>query len=189
MSKGLKVTIQTKPYLKKYLHTLYGNPLRFTSDNEFGMTIAAFLHRPVSRLVSTKKGKEALRMRFDKYDTSVELYLPNAFRSERRGDYQIEDENVIIVNKLFERKFVDDIWSKCNLMSILGVEIREALTLLMDTYNIVIDEDISMDSLEKKEYRHRKKMQILVPQLSAESVKINIKKIILNSHRTGKRHG
>lgn len=202
MSKGLKVTIQTKAYLKKYLLTLYGEPLRFTSDNEFGMCLASFIYRPVSNsqqsgankeavpvlALKSQQGKEALRMRFDKYDTLLDIHLPKNFLTQRRGGFEIKEEHVIVLNRLFEKKFESDLWHKCNLMSILGIEIKEALVLITDSYNIVIDEDITMDSLVRKEYRFRKKMELVAPKLSAEFVKMEVKKIILHNVRNGKRH-
>lgn len=198
MSKGLKVTIQTKPYLKKYLHTLYGNPLRFTSDNEFGICLAAFLHRPVSNLFNTDPvpvlaykshdNKQILKMRLDSYESFIDIHLPKTFLTERRGGFDIKDQHVIVLNKLFEKKFEADLWRLCTVMNILGVEIKEALTEVAESYNIVIDEDITYEALKQKEFRYRKKMELSAPDLSPEVVKNTIKKMILNPVRTGIRH-
>lgn len=205
MSKGLKVTIQTKPYLKKYLHKLYGDPLRFNSDNEFGICIAAFLHTPVSNFrveaetgsqfspvpvlaYKSHESKEVLKMRLDTYDAFIDIHLPKTFLTERRGGFEIKDQHIIVINKMFEKKFEAELWSKCLLLNIAGLENKEALLEVCNLYDIVIDEDITLEALTKKEFRIRKKMELSAPDLSSESVKKIIKKIILNTVRTGQRH-
>jgi hypothetical protein len=44
--KYFTLKILTKPYLKKYIHSLYGKTVIFSSANQFGTIMMALLDRP-----------------------------------------------------------------------------------------------------------------------------------------------
>ncbi len=160
--KHFELTIPTKPYLKKYLHSLYGDPLIFTIENHFGICIAAFLHRPLL----FHHRKELLKMRTDKFEATLTIRLPFTILTERRGGYDISDRYIITLNKLFENRFEEDLWRFCIAMNLRKIETKDAIELFCSIYNISIDEDITFDALKKKEWRFRKKMEISAPHVS-----------------------
>ena len=101
-STHFSLVIYTKPYLKKYLHSLYGNPLIFDKDNLFGVTVAAFLDKPLDFHVT----KEELRCRTDKYTEKMEVFLPKTILTKRRSlGYDLTDQHTITLNKFFETRF------------------------------------------------------------------------------------
>jgi hypothetical protein len=168
--KHFELCVQTKPYLKKYFQTLYGNPARnkeivFTTDNLFGICIAASLFRPLQ----FHHRKELLKLRTDKFDARMDIHLPITFLTERRGGFAISDAHTITINKLFENRFEEDLWKFCLLKNIQDVETKDALEEFCQLYNIVIDEDITYEAIKKKEWRYRKKMKNSAPQLSREN--------------------
>jgi hypothetical protein len=220
MARGyLKVTIATKPYLKKYLQKLYGNPLTFSADNHFGICISAFLFRPATPGKSEKhptgqgddqKPRETskantafnapliykvhdapkiLRQRVDTFDSFMDIYLPKGILTHKdneayvkvKGGFEISDQHTIILNKLFETKFAEELWKMTTIMNILGIETKDALIEICNTYGIVIDDDITFDALKQKEFRYRKKMEISAPDLSSQVVKGNLKRIVLHN--------
>jgi hypothetical protein len=171
--KHFDLTIQTKPYLKKYFQTLYGDvkqgkEIFFSTDNLFGICIAAFLFRPLK----FHHRKEMLRLRTDKFDAAMNIHLPITILTERRGGFEISDQHTITINKLFEQRFEEDLWKFCLIENIKDVETKDALEKFCDLYNIVIDEDITYEAIKKKEWRYRKKMKNSAPQLSREELMV-----------------
>lgn len=159
------VTILTKPYLKKYLHTLYGNPIVFTTDNLFGVIIAAMLERPIE----FQRTKEALRCRVDHYTQSVEIHCPMAFLTKGRYGFDINERHILTLNKFYEAIFEEKLYQFCAMHSIGRVEIKDSLEEFCRLHGIEIDEDITWEALKKKEYRYRKNLQNISPQLSPQN--------------------
>ncbi len=160
--KHFELTIPTKPYLKKYLHALYGDPLFFTIHNHFGICIAAFLSRPFQ----FHHRKELLKIRTDKFEDQLTINLPMAFLTSRQAGFDISDNHIITLNKLFENRFEEDLWRFCMAMNLRKRETKDAIEDFCCVYNISIDDDITFEALKKKEWRFRKKMEISAPQVS-----------------------
>lgn len=180
--KSFCLTIRTKPYLKKYLLTLYGetqatcteNPptgkLAFSIDNLFGVIVAAFLYRPLD----FRKNAALLKNRADRFDTPLDVELPMTVYTKGHGPgYAIDDDRIITLNKLFENKFEEDLWQFVLIRNIGDVETKDALLEFAARYNIEIDEDITYECLKKKEWRYRQKMKKTSPQLSTGFVTKN----------------
>ena len=210
MSSGyVRITIATKPYLKKYLHALYGNPLSFKNDREFGMTIAAFLERPL-RLKDTAPNhysvtlpgklikeqattapapmaiqihqhRSELTMRLDRFDSDVQINISKRSFTRYSGGLDIKPEHAIVINQLFDKKFSEELWKKCTLLNLLGLQWIECYKAFCDEYNIEIPEDITMDALKKKENRFRKKVEENAPNLSLEGTRKNLARLVLTN--------
>lgn len=153
-STHFSLVIYTKPYLKKYLHSLYGNPLIFDKDNLFGVTVAAFLDKPLDFHVT----KEELRCRTDKYTEKMEVFLPRTILTKRRSlGYDLTDQHTITLNKFFETRFTEDLARWCELGAIYKVEFKKNLEDFCYRHKIELEYDISFDAIKKKEYRFRDK--------------------------------
>lgn len=149
--------IYTKPYLKKYLQSLYGNPIIFDKDNLFGVTIAAFLEKPLDFHVT----KEELRCRTDKYTEKLEIFLPKTILTKRRSTgYDLSDANTITLNKFFETRFTEDLARWCELGMVYKVEFKKNIEDFCHRYKIELEYDITFDAIKKKEYRLREKRKI-----------------------------
>jgi hypothetical protein len=165
MAEGyFNVTIRTKPYLKKYLQTLYGDPIIFTTRNLLGIIIAPLLKRPVKFQHST----EVLQKRAFKFADTLEIKCHKRFIRHRKFGIFINDRQAISVNLFFENQFREDLWKFCRLMSFLDVEITDAIEEFCTIHGIVIDEDITMDAIVQKERRFRRLIEENAPQLSAK---------------------
>lgn len=162
------ITVQTKPYIKKYLHAKYGNPLIFSTDNYFGICLAGLLQRPIR----VHKKKEALRLRTDRFNAFLEISCPMSFLTNDVLGFDISDSNVISLNKLFEEKFEEELTFYTTILNICGVETKDALEDFCKNYDIEIGDDISFDALKKKEYRFRKKYTNISAQVSRENKRV-----------------
>lgn len=169
MAKTFAVTIQTKPYLKKYLESLYGSPLVFTTKNHFGMIVASSLEKPIE----FHHKKEVLKRRTDKYDATLQIHCPKTFFKKRRFGLDTSEKQTITINKLVETQFEEELWKTALYMQAMaGSEIKEALEYFCRNHNIIIDEDITYEALKQKEFRFRKKKEKSAPQLSREKMTI-----------------
>jgi hypothetical protein len=152
------ITIQTKPYLKKYLESLYGAPLMFTTENSFGIIVDALLTRPAEDHHSATE----IKQRFDKYDTPLEFYMPVRNLFKRKG-FAITERQTISLNKFFEKQFCEQLLTWCEMGVIYNVEFKKNIQEFCWRHKILIgeesDDDITFDSLKQKEYRSRKKKE------------------------------
>lgn len=144
----------TKPYLAKYLQTLYGSPIVFEIDNYFGTTLYAFLTKKVFYLKETK----IEHRKFDQFTTKLDVYLPSYWLRNAKYRTDLTRENIIYINKHFEERFEEDLIKHCHVLSLFGIEFQEAMEDFCKQFDIEIDEDITFEALKKKEYRERKKL-------------------------------
>jgi hypothetical protein len=146
------VKLLTKPYLKKYLQALYGDPLIFTSKNFFGSILIGLL----DKTSPSGESKKVLRLRLDKFTTSLVVYCPMWFLKEHKYGFNISEAHMIAMNKLFEQRFTEDLFKFCHVLNMCGIDLEDALEEFCKQYNIELDVDATMDGLKQKEYRYRK---------------------------------
>ena len=146
-----KIQIPTKRYLARYIETLYGNPVEFSSDRYFGTIVHGLLARPIR----DQNPPDVIQQRFDKLDGFFIMKAPKWWLEKKDKGYDITDDHAFSLTKLFENRFEEELYMFCQLMMMTGVETKDALIAFCVYYNIVIDEDITYDCLKKKEYRYR----------------------------------
>ena len=152
MQKHYSITIPTKPYLKKYIQSLYGSPVVFTKENYFGMSVLGFMDRKFY----FRESKELVHRYFDKFSDPMQMYFPRWWMLQAHYGTDLPPQNIVSINKLFEERFEGDMCMHALLHSICGVQIKDALEDFCNLHHIIIDEDISYDALIKKESRTRK---------------------------------
>jgi hypothetical protein len=166
------LTLNTKPFLKKYLQSLYGSPIIFSSNNCLGVILIGLLERPYK----PHKNTEAIQYRvFDKYDCPIEIFLPKTFLTKYRYGHTLSDQHVITLNKFFENMFEEDLGKEMVLAGVYKVKLKKAMEEFCFRHLISIEEDITYDALKQKAYRYRKangknirkKIQNLPPHLSS----------------------
>ncbi len=166
--KHFVLTIPTKTYLKKYLNTLYGSPIVFTTINYFGMSLIGFLER---KFYNRDSNEVITYQKFDVLNDQVNIHLPRHWlaKNNRGYGYDINTANIILLNKLFEERFEEDLCRFCLVYASAGVEIKDAIEEFCRLFSISLEEDISYEAVKKKEYRYRKKMEeLFTPHLSRE---------------------
>lgn len=144
--------ILTKPYLKKYIHSLYGRTVIFSSANQFGTIILALLDKPST----VRERKEKIKMKLDEYNVELLIFCPIWFIKKNMYGFDISDNHMISLNKYIEQRFTEDLFKFCYIMNKCGISLEEAMEEFCKCHNIEIDDDITMDALKKKEYRYRK---------------------------------
>ena len=152
--------VPTKPYLKKYLQALYGETVVVSSgkvdtNKYFGAMLAVLVEKRVNLV---RRSAEEIKSRFDKLTVHLEVQLPIWYLKEYKFGNGLSNESAITLTKLFEERFEEELFMFCQLFQMCGTEIKDSLEMFCNQYNIIIDEDISFDSLKKKEYRFRKNM-------------------------------
>jgi hypothetical protein len=176
------IKLPTKAYLKKYLQTLYGTLVSFSTRDYFGMSIASALENPLRiqhRPCITK-------IRFDTFDTILDIKAPRWWLEKYQFGHVLNEHQVITINKLFETKFEDDLYNFCTQLSFVGVETKIAILQFCDRFNIEIDVDVTYEALKKKEYRFRKNLEKNTAQLSREGTrKILIDSLMRNLKQVG----
>lgn len=151
-----KISIPTKPYLKKYLENLYGNKIIISPSNYLGITIISLLERGYFE----DQYKDFLKYRqFNKYDVKIDLHLPKWYLKNSHFGTGLSKENVILINRHFEERFTEELCYFTKLMALSGIEMKNSIEWFCSFYNIEIDCDITSDAVKKKEYR--KRMQLI----------------------------
>lgn len=152
MAKTYSIQIPTKPYLKKYIESLYGSPTVFTKKNFFGMCLMGFLDRKFYN-----RDKDVIiHQAFNAYTVHLTLFLPRIWLLASHYGQDLPPQNVINLNRLMQERFEEDLYKHCQVLTLTGIDIKDALEDFCRLHDISIEEDISFESLKKKEYRIRK---------------------------------
>jgi hypothetical protein len=69
----------------------------------------------------------------------------------------IDKKNTVYVNKMLEKRFKRELLWYCHVLSLVDIEYKTALLQFCNLRNIEIDVDITLDNLQKMDYRNRKK--------------------------------
>ena len=150
------VSIPTKPFLKQYLQGIYGAPLRFTTQNYFGMLIAAALEQRVY----IDRSQEKINYKyFDVFSDRLDIHFPAYFGKKYNYALGCPKMKAIFVNKIIEERFEEDLYNFCQLKTQMSLTRKQAIELFCQQKNIEIPEQITYDNLKQMEYRHRKKLE------------------------------
>jgi hypothetical protein len=155
MAGQYSINIPTKPYIKKYLEALYGSPVVFTQENYFGTSILAYLDRKFY----TRETEHLTFRKWDKFSTNLTLFLPRWWLLQTHFGTDLPKQNIIYLNKHFENRFEEDLYKHCKREVKAGKQFKDAMEDFCTEHGISIEEDITFDSLKKKEQRAREKFQ------------------------------
>ncbi|OPZ62078.1 MAG: hypothetical protein BWY84_01248 [Candidatus Aerophobetes bacterium ADurb.Bin490] len=130
----------------------------FISGNLFGTLIAGLLERPHK----TFEKKAVLEYRvFDKLETEMLIYLPKSWLKHYRHGHTITAEGMLALTKFFENQFEEDLYKFCEMARAYKVQTKKAIEDFCWRHHISIEEDITYETLVKKEQRMRKLQQDL----------------------------
>lgn len=159
MKSHFGITIPTKAYLSKYLQTLYGSPIVFSTRNYFGTSLLGYLN---TRLYV--QHESLTFQKFNNYNTQMIINLPSYWLKERKYKIYLTQTNIIYLNKHFEEKFEEHLYMYCLMKTSQGMQKKDALELFCSSFNIEVPEDITMDALVQKEFRERKRVIQMFPE-------------------------
>jgi hypothetical protein len=160
------ICLPTKAYLKKYIHTLYGDPVVIKASNVFADVFLAMLQVPVP----VKHSRPLLDQQLNRYSSIVEVKVPVSMFY--RLPKEPGEHSVIRINRFFENRFEEDLAKTVgHMQAILQIERQQAIEKFAEDHRIDIDVDITMDALKKKDYRFRKEKEeiskLSLPNLSS----------------------
>lgn len=149
------VTIPTKPHIKNFIASLYGDPVRITNNNSIGIYLVGVLSKKNFH-VQAKPGVKGryLQQLTDKLCCVAPLTQLAHYGHIIRGDHYIQ------LNRYFEAIFeehlyfwVDNRIDRNKRRS--GYE--KAIESFMDRYNL--HQTVNYDTLKKIEYRFREDLE------------------------------
>lgn len=158
--------ILTKPYLKKYIHSLYGRTVIFSTSNQFGTIIMALLDKPNV----IRQSKEKIKVQLNEYDAELLIFCPIWFIKKNMYGFDISENHMLALNKYIEQRFTEDLYKFCYIMNKCGVSLEDAIDEFCKCHQIELDEDITLDALKKKEYRYRKHLDDIDAGISKNKI-------------------
>ena len=170
------VSFKTKPFLRKYLISVYGQRPFFSHDDYFGMAVAAALDNP-KKLHADKKQKDFDQL-FKRFTADITIFLPVYWFKKSMYGVEIGQDKVCFINGLIEKRFEEELFMMANFYkNVLDVDMKDAINDFCNNHDIELDEDISFDGMKKKLYRNRHKKGLVKASkanINTEAVQISI---------------
>lgn len=153
------ITIPTKSYLRKYIHTRYGYPVQINNKTLIGVVILAILEK---KKAYYRGSRSAMQGVYSSYCDKVELSIPKSYITGNIYGLNVSTEKAIMVNRYFEQQFIEDLYNFCryNLTDSgkhPGYDV--SIYKFAERHKIEIDVDITFEALKKMEYRYRKNIE------------------------------
>jgi hypothetical protein len=150
MLSAYTIDIPCKGYIKKYYNCIYGNPVMLDHSSDFGDTILTKMSTTPLSQVSKKILSIAPKDNNDvmKFQLPVDTFY--------RINTELSEQQVYSINRYLENVFETDLCVIVGIASAFMVERKMAIERFANKYGIVLEEDITYEALQKKEYRYRK---------------------------------
>ena len=150
-----KVILPLKPYTFKYISKNYGSPFYINFNDVLGYFIALALEKTVYPNLRTVDTHNAVT----KLNAKIEIYLPRLWLTKYYYGTTFPDKKILFLNDAIEKMFQSELYQYVQHNREKYVTKEEAIISFCNHYNIIIDEDVTMDALLKMEYRFRIKKQ------------------------------
>lgn len=151
--KYITVKLPCKPYIRKFVEALYGNPVRADHSTNLGCIINLTLEKTIYE-------NRQFRNPVHKDIRDSISVLINHWQFQRLG-FDFSNENILVINRILENSFEESLYQFVRNHVKEGVRFKgykEAIEQFADSYGIEIEEDISYEGLKKKEARFRNKV-------------------------------
>lgn len=145
------VSLPVKTYIRKYIASLYGEPLLLNLDSDIGFMI---LNTLASRLES-KMSRGYVDLWKKRFTDKMVFRIPYHYFSITRKD--VSPNTYVLVNRMIETIFERDLERYVSLHRAAGHETKRAIELFCENHGIELEVDITFDAIKKQEYRLRKK--------------------------------
>lgn len=145
------IHLPVKTYVRKYLETIYGNPVIIDGRSEFSDVILAKLSSSLHSFLSPTD----LELRLNRFTDKVCIKIPIHYWYKLNNT--IDQHNIVRLNRYFENRFEQDFCYAVSLaVSMAKQERKTAIENFADRHAIDVEVDITFDALKKMEYRFRK---------------------------------
>ena len=148
-----KVSIPAKPYIAKFAHKRYGNPVSINNASTLSALIRGLLHKPA---FDCKYSISKSDLRFKYFTSLIECTAPLTQMAQL--GYALTTDQIIQVNTFLEEDFKERLMlfvAKSADWQQRRAGIDQAIEAFAEYYSILIDEEITFDGLKKMEYRAR----------------------------------
>jgi hypothetical protein len=150
MLQSYSLSIPCKGYVKKYFTAIHGNPIILSHSDDFGDTLLTKLaSRPLAQA-----NKHVLNLAFRDFTDEIKFQLPMDFFY--RIENTITEQQTYAINRYLENIFKSDLYLAINAGAFFGVERNTVIETFSRFYNIVLEEDLSLEALQKAYQRYRK---------------------------------
>ena len=147
------VTIPTKTYLRKYIHSRYGQPIPINNHSLIGVIMISLLEKNFcTRQPSFKKD-----IRYTSFTDEITFLAPATLMYNYGVD--MNTEKIIQVNRFFENDFEESLYRYCKYAP--NKEIKISIEQFAMMHNIILEVDTTSECLKKSEYRYRKKIETI----------------------------
>lgn len=150
------VSLPVKPYVLKYVQTVEGSPLNFTSSSMLCMIIRAYMENKNYTGLSQQQLNTAISTR----SAVLQILIP--VKQMHRIGTTINPDGIILINRFLEtcfekalRKFIVDNIKEGGRYK----GFKEAYYAFAEMYNIDMETDITYDGLKQMDFRFRKKSE------------------------------
>lgn len=145
--------IPCKSYIVKYYSSIYGSPIDLNQREDFAdIILTKILTEPPKRL-----SKQALNIAIKGLNDQIKFRIPiDLFY---RIDNSISEQKIWSINRFLERNFEQEMITIISVAGVFGVEKRTVIEAFARKYGIILEEDITLDALKKKDHRIRNNTQ------------------------------
>lgn len=171
MKSHFTVKIPTTPLLKKFINTNFlkqnASAIKIDNSTMFGIIIISLLNKP---WVTTNLNKYEEATKYSKFTDNIICVGPLSLMSHYGTE--ITMQQCIQINRHFDEMLNYELYLFCKKnvdesKRYSGYD--KILNTFANSYNIIIDQDITFDGLKKREYRFRKeKEKKLIGVLSSQ---------------------
>lgn len=144
-----KVPIQVKPYVKKYIHSMYGDNIFISLQDPLSIVLYAFLQKKNIHLL---KDTAKFDSRYNELKANIIMMVPK--RDQYKHGLFISPQNHIIINHFFEQELTKALYCYCTSFEKAGLKRKNAIEEFCREHAIEIDRDISIDAITKAVYRY-----------------------------------
>jgi hypothetical protein len=160
----VKIPVRVKPWVEKYCRYEFGNPILVSLKNPASMIVYSMLQK---KDVGIVKDKTNARQSLSELSGRIILVI------QRRNRYAIgiflNPANQVLVNRFLEDLFIAHLACHCHAYKASGKTIQQAIKDFCEQFKIEPDIDVSVEALQKAEFRYRqrkKNLQKDIPELS-----------------------
>lgn len=144
-----KQVIPLKPYVAKYVRSLYNDPFILTNTNYLGVIIYSILQKKNALNLNLKYEAK----RYDLLTDSITIMIPDHLVHSYKTGHIIDPQHAISINHLIEAKINEEIFAWCTAYSHHKYQIKKAIEAFCDHHTINIEHDISTDAIIKSYQR------------------------------------
>lgn len=147
------IRIPAKPYISKFAHVRYGNPVPINNSSALSALIRGLLAKPGYN-VKYASSQENLRLRY----LTAHIACSAPVSQMPQLGYALTTDHIIQINAFLEEDFKERLQlfvAKTANWQARRSGIDQAIEAFANHYGIIIDDEITFDGLKKMEYRAR----------------------------------